>query len=450
MSDLNDLLNDLALESGVLAPVGAGDALQEVLEDEIEVAQTGNLAQHLEHAGRAEDIAEQLDVLADRAEAQAQEDTQLTVAQISAESLHREFAAIMIANKLNHTSTSFESAYDTAGQLQGLSRDARQLSGITRTFTESQLDYSPEGGIVQFLRRDKARLKKAHDALAGANSKLTEKKGELSKEPVAVSHDGLKRFLIVDGHPVSNAKSAIEHDIAWLKKAQAAVNKAAAEIGSTLAGAHGEGDHSGAVEKLKSIADGVNSGLEAKLLGNHAVGESGKRGGGEKGLGFGQRMLTHQVVALKELPKTYGLVVGGATIGAALGASAGSLPGAILGTALGAGAGLGSAARNVSNKTKQAEHQKLEGTDAKSCASAGDLQKIAQELLALSSATDFSMDGKVEEAGEKLEGAPADVKAAGKKALAVVSKTADVVYEHAIYLTVKSAQLLSAAASHIA
>ncbi|MNF17848.1 hypothetical protein D3C80_2215940 [compost metagenome] len=57
------------------------------------------------------------------------------------------------------------------------------------------------------------------------------------------------------------------------------------------------------------------------------------------------------------------------------------------------------------------------------------------------------MDGSVEAAGEKLEGAPADVKAAGKRALSAVSKLADTVYEHAVYLTVKTAQLVSSTAS---
>jgi hypothetical protein len=459
MTDLNSLLRDYAIESGELAPVvemSSGDVLSEVLNDELEVAREPGLADKLEHADKAEAIAEQLDVLADRAEAQAAEDTgevNAAVAQISAESLHREFATIMAANGLELKAASFESATDPKSQLIGLAKDARATSKVVGNFADNVRDLSTEGAVMQFLRGDKARLAKARTALESAAGELGKKKAELGQHAVELAHDGLKRFLTVKGEQVHDAKAAITHDIAWLKKAEAQVNKLAAEVGSVLASAHGEGDHAAAVEKLKHIAGAAGEGLEADLLGSHHF-AAGKRGGGEKG-SAGQAALSYAVTSFKQLPKSIALVIGGGAIGAVAGGVIGGHGGGIGGAALGglaggfagASAGSGHAAKNVIQKTQADYKQKMEHTDAKSIAGIGDLQKISSDILSLTTATNFSMDESVENAGEKLEGASADAKAAGKKALSAVSKLADVVYEHAVYLTVKSAQLMSAAAA---
>jgi hypothetical protein len=450
MSDLNSLLRDYAIESGELVVpevISSGDALAEVMNDELEIAREPGLAEKLEHADKAEAIAEQLDVLADRAEEQAamdQTEVSAAVAQVSAESMHREFATIMASNGLELKAASFESAADPQAQLAGLGKDARATAAVVRNFANDVRDISTEGAVMQFLRQDKARLTKAHGALTAAGTELAAKKGELSKEAVALTHDGLKRFLTVNGAQVTNAKQAVEHDIQWLKKAEAAVNKAAAEIGAALASAHGEGDHSAAVTKLNAIAAGAAAGLEAHLLGNHEI-TGGKRSGGEKG-SASAAVVSYIVQSFKQAPASFALVIGGAAVGAAVGAVAGGGAGALVGAAAGYGAGVGAAGKNLVNKTAGDYKKKMEHTDQKSCAGANDLQAIVKDILSLSSATNFSMDEKVENAGEKLEGASADAKAAGKKALSTVSKLADTVYEHAVYLTVKSAQLVSAAA----
>ena len=450
MSDLNEMIRQYAIESGdIVLPteVPAGEVLQDVLADELEVSRSPDLTAKLAHADKAESIAEQLDVLADRADGLAAEDvTEATaaIAQVSAESLHREFGTIMTAHNLELKAESFEAAVgsDPKSQLEGLSRDARAASAMVVGFGDSLRDFSTEGAIMQFLRQDKARLQKSRAALEAASTKLNAKKGELSKEPVIVHHDGLKRFLIVNGAPVTNAKAAIDHDIQWLHKAAAAVNKAAGEIGTAVAGAKGEGDHAGAVEKLNSIAAGLTSGLDAQLLGNHSFSGS-KRGGGEKFSGKAAGM-AYIVGSFKALPGQLLMVIGGAAVGAAIIAASG-------GRAVGAGVAVAQAAGHAGNyhlgkKIGQDYQKRVEGTDEKSVAGANDLVGIVKDVLALSTATDFSMDQKVEEAGEKMEGADAAAKAAAKKALSAVSKLADVVYEHAVYLTVKSAQLVTSAA----
>lgn len=446
MSDLNSLLRDYAIESGDLVPVeeiSSADALSDVMNDELEIAREPGLAQKLEHADKAESIAEQLDVLADRAESQAAEDVtdvNAAVAQISAESMHREFATIMAANGLELKAASFESAADPKAQLIGLGKDARMTANVVRNFANDVRDISTEGAVMQFLRQDKARLAKAHTALTAAAGELNTKKGELSKEPVIVHHDGLKKFLIVDGAAVTNVKTAVEHDIQWLKKAEAQVNKLAAEIGSALASAHGEGDHSAVVTKLNSIAHEVGAGLEAKLLGNHEVG-NGKRSGGEKVEGKAAA-ISYIVGSFKAIPSAILIAIGGSVGMMAGGAIAGAA-----GMAAAAGATTAAQYVNTGKKVVKEYNKRTQSTDAKSICGANDLVAIAKDLATLSSATNFSMDEKVEAAGEKFEGAPADVKAAGKKALSAVSKLADVVYEHAVYLTVKSAQLVSSTAA---
>lgn len=444
--NLNDLIQQYAIESGVIAaPLTgdvAGDALQEVLADELEVSRVPDLSDKLAHAEKGDAIAEQLEVLAARADEQAVEDRDEVLAAVSVESLAREFGTIMAAHGLELKAESFESTTGAKAQAVALAKDARHAAAMTTGFADNLRDFSTEGAIMQFLRQDKARLAKARTALDGAGAKLTSKKGELSKEPVIVHHDGLKRFLIVNGEAVTNAKQAIDHDIQWLHKAAAAVNKAAAEIGSTLAGAHGEGDHSAAVTKLNGIAGGMISGLDAHLLGNHTV-NAGKASGGEKFDGK-KAVIAYFVGGFKAIPKALLIGIGGMAVGAA----AAAIPGAAGAAAAGAVAALHGAAQNANSVDHMHKDYKkrVEKTDAKSVAGVNDLQAIIKAVQGLSGATDFSMDAKVEEAGEKLEGAPADVKAAGKKALSAVSKLADVVYEHATYLTVKSAQLVSAAA----
>lgn len=446
MTDLNSLLRDYAIESGELVlPVemSSGDALAEVMNDELEIAREPGLAAKLDHADKAEAIAEQLDVLADRADAQAavdQSEVSAAVAQVSAESMHREFATIMSANGLELKAASFEAAEDVNGQLIGLAKDARATSKVVTGFSEQIRDVSTEGAIMQFLRQDKARLAKAATALTSAAGELNSKKGELSKEPVIVHHDGLKKFLIVNGEAVTNVKTAVDHDVQWLKKAEAQVNKLAAEIGAALASAHGEGDHSAVVTKLNGILNEVGTGLEAKLLGNHEVG-AGKRSGGEKVEGKAAA-ISYIVGSFKAIPSSLLLCIGG-TIGM-------MAAGAVAGTAGVVAASVAHTAaqyHNTGKKVVKEYDKRTQGTDAKSICGANDLVAIAKDVASLASATNFSMDQKVEEAGEKFEGAPADVKAAGKRALSAVSKLADTVYEHAVYLTVKSAQLVSATAA---
>lgn len=475
--NLNDMIRQYAIESGEYVPpteLSASDVMQDVLADELEVSRTPDLSDKLAHADKAESIAEQLDVLADRADGLAAEDaadvTAAAVAQVSAESLHREFGTIMTANNLELKAESFESASaaDPKAQLVALSRDARAVSTMVGGFSDNLRDFSTEGAIVQFLRQDKARLAKARTALEAANGELTAKKGELSKDAVEVPHDGLKRFLTVKGEQVHDAKAAIDHDIQWLRKAEAQVNKLAGEIGSALSSAHGEGDHSAVVEKLKHIAGAAADGLDADLLGNHTVG-GGKRSGGEKA-DAKAAVISYVVGSFKAAPKSIALVIGGAAkgaavgviggttggaigggiaaggVGAALGAAAGAVPGAVIGAGVGGIHGAVKGRMQAEARIQGEYTKRVDGTDAKSVAGAGDLQKIAQSILSLTTATNFSMDGEVESAGEKLDGTPLEVGKAGRKALSAVSKLADVVYEHAVYLTVKSAQLLSAAA----
>jgi hypothetical protein len=354
--------------------------------------------------------------------------------------MHREFATIMGANGLELKAASFESAADPQSQLAGLAKDARMTAGVVRNFANDVRDISTEGAVMQFLRQDKARLAKANTALSAAATELNSKKGELSKEPVIVHHDGLKKFLIVGGQPVTNVKTAIEHDIQWLKKAEAQVNKLSAEIGAALGSAHGEGDHAAAVTKLNSIINEVGSGLEAHLLGNHEVG-NGKRSGGEKVEGKALA-ISYVVGSFKAIPSSLLLCIGG-TIGMMAGAAVAGAAGAAAAAVVHTGAQYA----NTGKKVAKEYDKRTQGTDAKSICGANDLVAIAKEVGTLSSATNFSMDQKVEEAGGKLEGAPADVKAAGKRALSAVSKLADTVYEHAVYLTVKSAQLVSSTAA---
>lgn len=451
MSELNDLLRAYATESGDLVteqPIDVDTALQGVLADELEVATQPRLEEKLQHAEKAEMIADQLDVLADRADEQAAEDKSEVIAEISAESLNREFGTIMAANGLSLKAASFESAVEPRARLTGLATDARRTAKIVRSYSEEINDVSTEGAIMQFLRRDKARLEAARTALKAAGTAVAGKKGELNKEAVALDHDGLRRFLIVKGEPVTNVKAAIKHDAEWLKKCGTVLGKLTNDLTAAIKAIPKEGDNAAALAKLKSLAESL-PGLDAlnndSLLGNHAVGSSGKHGGGEKG-DAGAATMAYMSSSLKAAGTSVALIVGGAVVGAAVGGGVGGIGGAVAGAVGGYAAGVGAAVRNVANKTSADYKKRVDGSNTKSCIGAGDFQEVVNTVLGFEQYTDFTNDQKVDEVYSHIQGIDKEAAAAAKKALSRLMKVADTMYEHAIYVTVKTAQLASAAA----
>lgn len=224
-----DMLRDVAVESGLIPtehPELQEGEILEVLSSEF--TETNELPAVVEHAEKAQDIAEQLDDLADKAAELADEDEKF--ASVSAESLHREFGTIMRCAGMGIKATSFESAMSDKGRLLGLARDARAYANAARVTRDQKLDYSPEGEIIHFLRRDAARLDKAQTVLKGVGVTLRKRVTDLKEKPVTIKHDGVARFMSNGGKPVADLKDAIKHEAAYLVKLHSAVEAGVKEI----------------------------------------------------------------------------------------------------------------------------------------------------------------------------------------------------------------------------
>lgn len=170
-----DYLMQLAIESGEVAPeeeVEVSDVLSEEL-DHHHHHKAG--IDMVEHAELASDIAEQLDEVADKAEELASQDQEYARNEVSVESLHRQFQCIMTANDLSFKATSYSCESSNEGRLEGLTKDARRTAKIIRNYREENLDYSQEGAIMQFLRRDASRLQRANLALKTVLTRMDKK-----------------------------------------------------------------------------------------------------------------------------------------------------------------------------------------------------------------------------------------------------------------------------------
>lgn len=224
--ETDDLLAQFAQESGEVPAVEVtadvvDEVVSEVLIDETVVDGEGTtLPETLDKAEETQEIADQLEELADRVEdiAEKEEKQELAadVIAVSTESLHREFAAIMTSRKLVFSATSFEAAGTDKDRLKGLAADARRVARVSRGFSDGVRDYSSEGVIMQFLRRDAARLAKAESALQTAVGALKTTISTGTANAVAVRHEGMARFLTREGAPVRDLGAAIAVENKWL------------------------------------------------------------------------------------------------------------------------------------------------------------------------------------------------------------------------------------------
>lgn len=468
---LRGQMRQYAIESGLISPEGVGEpndeelrvqALMETISDADEVG----VIEVLDQVEQSDDIAVQLDELADRAEAVEQDsDMPASVLDVSVESLHREYKTILRARGLRYAATSFEAAGSQSTRLSGLIQDARRAAGSHRNTRDLLLDYTQEGFLTQLFRNDVKKLADARVELQEVSAGLQKKVDSLKARGVVVKNEGYVKFMTRNNAQVKNLPAAISAEAAYLSKAHDGVvvgMKALQAAADKLNG----GSVATAVTSLKTAnifgALGDLSTGNGDLMGNYTVSARGDESilpgltvpqytrktpfkinpGAAAVSALGGGVAGFQASRIMNLIAIGGVLAGSPiAVGAALAVS----------KAVTVGVGVGVAASSYKNLEQS--------STVKSSATAKDLQDTIQIVLGYSKFTDYALDAdaiqsKLKEARKNTEGLDADQK---KELNAVISaldtslnrlvRLADVVYEQAYYTTTMLSGLVGSAVS---
>lgn len=446
MNPMTELLRQYAVESGelpVVEPVQA--TVAEVIAEHATSEVPGeNVPEKLDHAAKAEYIADQLDELADRAEELADEDKTYAEKVVSVESMHREFGTIMVANQLELKAASFESAMSDEARITGLAADARRTAKLMRGLSNDLSDFSSEGKILQFIRRDATRLAEAVSSLNSAKRGFQNASEKIKEGAVVIKHDGIRRFMTQDNKELNGGiEHAVQADVAWVE----AANRTCDEIYQVLmSGVTKLGSGQVQAPSLPNVSHIATNGYS--LLGSHAVTAETNESG------FHVPKFKYLTAGVHHGKSVGRVIVEGAAQGVVghlvgvVGAMAGSL---VLG-GVGIGAGyLAATTAYHANMSAQREH----GSDKQSAAGYKELIAAADKVLSLDHVIKFKIDddafdrackeaeagiGKLEDA-EKVKAAKELLKQY-KANFANLARLVDVVYEHAYYLTTGTGQLL--------
>lgn len=471
----NDFLENIAIESGAIEPVvETNEQLVEVLADG--AVKDSGVVQTMDTAEATADIAEQLEELAERADAVAEKVAEeekdapgaaATLATVSAESLQREFVAIMRANHLDFASSSFEAAGSDMERLVGLSRDARRVAELNRNYRTSLLDYTEEGAIMRFIRGDEGRLDKARDALATASKRLNSSIGELKTAPVAIKHQGLARFLTREGVPVRDLARAIGIESSYLQKVHDAAQASAIAIAnvadSIAAGKWSLDEHKvassrifGGLSELGSppgfmmgnftlkaeISSGPLAGLTAPKF--TRVGETQLRGKDIAWGLFGALVGHLQVSAVQAV-----IMIGGLAVGAVM-------PALVAASVVGV-----ARVPNMIYQGYKGTQNSADYSELRSQGSATDLVGSINSVMGYEKYSSYKVDADAIQAKIKAaRGATAGLDSDQKKAVSKICEAletslsrlvrlADCVYEQSLYTTVMMATLADAAINKV-
>ncbi len=166
---MRNLLNQYSGEgeggdTSLIDPEGNCLSMSDMAVDAISDHGRETVVDMVEHAEKAEEIAEGLSELAEKAEELADEDH--TYMEQSLEGMQREFNLLMRLGDLGYKATIFASEMTPVGRAKGLAKDCRRIAMSAQSYRDGILDYSPEGAIMQTLGFDKYRMDSSVAALA--------------------------------------------------------------------------------------------------------------------------------------------------------------------------------------------------------------------------------------------------------------------------------------------
>ena len=247
-------------ETNVVAEDGSTVSFSDAAAEEIVHQGIGGAAEMIEHAEKAEEIADGLNNLADKAEELVAEDHAHVHSAVSAECLHREFSAIMRMGGLSYKATSFEAAGDSLQRLAAIGQDARRIALQARTHANGILDYSTEGSLMNTLRADGLRLNSAVKSLQADYGRLAMVKNKLTK-PLVISQVVLYRVMQRQNQPKAEIRKEVDADINWVKNVVGLLQN---HYNAVISAANGNG----AIPKLSTDKLITRPG---ELLGNRSV-----------------------------------------------------------------------------------------------------------------------------------------------------------------------------------
>jgi hypothetical protein len=465
MREFKDLISTessvVVAESSDGPEVSVSDVLVE------DTAAAPSVTEHFDRIEETQDLSSQLNELADHADAvaRAEENGEISseAAFLSTESMNREFNSIMRSAKLPYTASSFEAAGSEAERLSGIARDARRVSSIAMEHVDYLRDYTEEGALLSFLRRDESKLNKAHDQLDQAAKRLQKNIDKLSDRPVKIRNQGFARFMTRNNRQVTDLAAAIGSEAKYLSNAHDQIESAIKAMGVMSNNLRGSGVLAAlnGLSNARPFAAASNLGTdEGYLMGNCTIESSETEG-------------PYPHLLIPKYTRTSGIRVQGKSIGwAALGAVGGAWAGlgwttiiAIGGLAVGlpiiTGAAYaarkvviaGMAIRGAVNTYNETQDE----SNTRSQASAGDMKKVVEMVLGYTRYTNYSVDAdliraNLKAARKNTDGMSSDQKKqlvevtlALETSLDRLVRLASQTYEQAYYTTTLSAAIITAA-----
>ena len=306
---------------------------------------------------RIDTLADQLDAVADKAEALIVDGS---ASAVTADTLTMSVEHMLGQFNLELKVSSMEShGDDAAAHHKALAAQLRRQAEGFRGVSQEGLDASMEGFFTNVFGSEAAKMEAAQKSLNEAKGQLAASKAALNKEGVKINHAGVAKYLTIDGQPTNDIAVAVKGNNAEVDK----LFKAAAQCGATLAKLTGlvknaklntDADVEAFIGKLLALPSpaklaGPGTAGGQKLLGGRAFVFSESNGklrklegagewakGGEVIIDYKANTIKGKASYLKK--KVHATVFGAA--GAVMGANLGLVVGGPIGMAVGAVAGL--------------------------------------------------------------------------------------------------------------
>lgn len=464
---MHKFMEMIALESGEIpleSPIDAVSSVSGILVDGVEQSQ--HLGKHLDLIEEGRDLSVQLDALADHADAVARaEQTGEMIPDavyVSTESMHREFQTIMRSVKLTFNASSFEAAGNNVDRLVGISRDARRVSAMAKSHNEELTDYTSEGAIWSFLRRDASKLEAARDELDKAGTRLARAMTKVSESPRRIKNQGFARFMTRRNKQVTDLVASIGSESKYLSSSHDQIESAVKAL-ATMAAQLRSGQVLSAINSLGNARPftGVSAlgTEEGYLMGNNTI-ESQETEG----------VYPHLLVP--KYTRSSGIRIKGKSIAwAAWEGLTGALAGrGIVGLVIIGGIVLGApavavavAASKTAIITATAVHGAVDGfnygqdsSNTGSQATSEDLKKVVDMVSTYTRFTNYSVDGdlisaNLKAARKNTDGMTDDQKkqlseivSALETSLDRLVRAAGILYEQSYYSTTLTAALITA------
>lgn len=178
---------------------------------------------------RIDTLADQLDAVADKADALIVDGT---ASAVTADTLTMSVEHLLGQFNLELAVSSMESHGDDAGaHHKALAAQLRRQAEGFRGVSQEGMDASMEGFFTNVFGSEATKMEAAAKTLGEAKAALSASKAALNKEGVEINHAGVAKFLTINGQPTNNIADAIKGNNAQIDK----LFKAAAQCGATLA-----------------------------------------------------------------------------------------------------------------------------------------------------------------------------------------------------------------------